>query len=76
MAHVRHLDLRKDPVAAARTIYEMLNLPFTEASEAGMREHVATPKVRHKHEHTPAAFGLRPEAMRERLSDYIERFDL
>lgn len=76
VAHVRHVDLRKDPVAAARTIYETLNFPFTEASGAGMREYVAKPKVRHKHEHTPAAFGLRPEAMRERLADYIERFDL
>lgn len=76
VAHVRHLDLREDPLATARTIYETLDLPFTEASETGMRGHVARPKVRHTHAHTPAAFGLRPEAMRERLAAYVERFDL
>lgn len=76
VAHVRHVDVRADPVAAARAIYETLGLPFSEAAEQGMRRHVARRPAAHHHEHTPNAFGLRPEAVRERLADYIERFDL
>jgi len=76
VAHIRHLDLRADPVGTMRTLYDTLQLPWTEQAEAGFETHAAKPRQRHKHEHTPEAFGLVPGAMRERLADYLDRFDL
>ena len=76
VAHVRHVDLRADPVGEARRIYETLGLPWHAHTEAGLRAHAERPRERHKHEHSPPAFGLDPAAMRERLRDYVQRFDL
>lgn len=76
VAHVRHVDLRKDPVGEARRVYETLGVPWSDATEQALRAHTQKPKVRHAHEHTPAAFGLDPAAMRERLKPYLQRFDI
>lgn len=76
VAHVRHLDFRADPIAALRAIYETLGIEWKAPTEASMRLHAAKPRPRHKHDHKPEAFGLRPAAVRERLRSYCERFDL
>ncbi|MGH1347398.1 MAG: sulfotransferase family protein [Nannocystales bacterium] len=76
VAHVRHQDFCADPVASARAVYETLDIGWSAPGEAAVREHAARPRPDHKHEHSPEAFGLRPAAMRERLADYCERFDL
>ncbi len=76
VAHVRYEDLRADPIAAARGIYDTLGVEWSEGTEAALRDHAARPRPDHRHEHTPEAFGLRPAAVRERLEDYCERFDL
>lgn len=76
VAHVRHLDLHADPVAAARAIYGTLGIEWSASTESSVRAHAAKPRQEHQHDHTPEAFGLRPAAMRERLRAYCERFDL
>lgn len=76
VAHVRHLDLRADPVAVVRGVYETLGLEWKASCEAALRAHTAAPRCSHRHDHSPRAFGLRPAAIRERLASYCERFDL
>ncbi len=76
VAHVRHEDVRRDPLAAARGIYDALGLAWTEVTEAALRRHAAKPRPDHRHDHDPAAFGLDPDAMRERLGGYRDRFGL
>lgn len=76
VAHVRHTDFCADPIAATLAIYETLGIEWKAQTDVSLRAHVAKPRQKHKHDHAPEAFGLRPGAMRERLRAYCERFDL
>ena len=67
-----------DPLAAAERIHAHFGLPLPGAAHDAMAAHVrASPQGRHgAHDYRLAEFGLRPEAVRERLAFYLERFDL
>ncbi|MGH7017016.1 MAG: sulfotransferase family protein [Caulobacteraceae bacterium] len=75
-AHVRFLELVADPVATVRRLYGELGLPFTIVLEARLRDYVAGhPRDGYGvNVYDPARYGMRAEALRERLSDYIASF--
>ncbi len=67
-----------DPLAAAERIYAHFELPKGPEVEKALRDHVeAHPQNKHgRHEYTLAEFGLSPEHVKDRMADYIRRFDL
>ena len=75
---VRHPALREDPIAMARSIYEALDLPFTDGARAGMTrfldERAASPGGRH--DHALETLGLSREIVRERFADYCAAVDV
>jgi hypothetical protein len=68
----------EDPMAAVRGIYRSFGLELNEATERSMQEYVAAnPQKKHgAHRYSMEEYGLTPEQVRERLADYIERFNL
>ena len=75
VVHVRHAELRDDPAAVARHIYETLGFAWDDAIGKAMATK-ARDEPRHAHDHAPEAFGLVPAQMRARLQAYCERFDV
>jgi hypothetical protein len=75
---VRHADLARDPLAAAQTIYAGLGLEFGEETREAMMCFLAKEAAgpRHRHDHSPAGFGLAGAAIRERFADYVARHAL
>ena len=68
----------EDPLGTAERIYAAFDLPLAEPTRRVLREHVeAHPQGRHgRHEYSLEEYGLAPEAVRERLRFYTERFDV
>jgi hypothetical protein len=67
-----------DPLAAARQVYGRFALPLSRETEALLARHVALhPQNRHgAHDYTLEQYGLSRDGVRDRLSAYVERFDL
>lgn len=75
---VDYRTLVRDPVAAAREIHRRFELPWSDELELRMRRYVADNGQR-KHgdnKYDAAAFGQRPEALRERFAAYRRAFGL
>ncbi|MDH3685398.1 MAG: sulfotransferase [Myxococcales bacterium] len=75
---VDYREFLADPLKTARNIYDVLDLELPPESETALRDHVEkNPQNRHgKHTYTLEEYGLTPEAVRERLAGYLERFAL
>jgi hypothetical protein len=75
---VRHADLARDPLAAVQAIYAGLDLEFGAETRAAVTRFLAQEATgpRHRHEHSPAGFGLAGDAIRERFADYVARYAL
>ena len=69
-------DIVRDPVDAARQVYERFGMELTAEAEAGMREwHENRPQHQFgKHTYSLDDFGLRADDIRERFSAYYDRF--
>ncbi len=67
-----------EPMATAETIYRHFGLPLPAEAEARLRAHVeASPQHRHgTHDYDLERFGLSPEGVRERLSEYLTHHGL
>ncbi len=78
VAHVRHADLRRDPVRAMAGVYRDLGLGFTDRAREAMEAMLDAERLEPKnvHIHRPEGFGLSGAAIRERLAAYCARFDL
>jgi hypothetical protein len=71
-------DVVDDPIGCVRRIYARLGRELTPGTEATMRDHLAT-ATQHRygtHVYSLAEFGLRREQLDERLSRYLDRFDV
>ena len=77
-ADVDYRELVADPLAAARGVYARFDLPLPASASRALEEHArANPQGRHgAHEYALADYGLTPEAVRQRLAAYVERFGL
>jgi len=78
VAHVRHVDVRRNPIGAMAQAYRDLGMELSDPARAGMQAMLDAESRRPKdvHIHSPEGFGLTAEAIRERLADYCQRFDL
>ncbi len=78
VAHVRHVDVRRDPIGAMAGAYRDLGMELAEPARAAMQTMLDAESRRPRdiHIHSPEAFGLGVEEVRARLADYCARFDL
>lgn len=75
---VQYADLMRDPIAAARGIYDRFGDAYTPEAEAGMQAYMAdNQQGKHgKHAYSLEEFGLTREGVHERFADYIERYGI
>lgn len=75
---LRFADFVADGLASMRAIYDHFGLALSPEAEAAMMRYLReNPRGKHgTHEYDLARYGLTPQAVRERLGWYIERFDL
>jgi hypothetical protein len=74
-----HFDaLQRDPIAAARRVYERFGVELTREAEAGMRAwRAAHPPGEHGvHRYSAEEFGLDRGELRERFGDYRRSFEV
>ena len=78
VAHVRHVDVRRDPIGTMTHAYRDLGMEMTDPARAAMQAMLDTEsrKPRDIHVHSPEGFGLTAEGIRERLASYCQRFEL
>ena len=78
VAHVRHVDVRRDPIATMAQVYRDLGMKLGGSARAAMQAMLDAEDRKPKdiHIHSPEGFGLTAEAVRERLASYCRRFDL
>jgi len=78
VAHMRHVDVRRDPTGAMARAYRDLGMELSDQARAAMQAMLEAEarKPRDIHIHSPEGFGLTAEAVRERLAGYCRRFDL
>jgi len=73
-----HGDFHRNPMQVLERIYGFIGMEMTETARAGMVQRIAEkPELQHGvHRYDVADFGMSKEEIRERFSDYVERFDL
>ncbi|MGB5548253.1 MAG: hypothetical protein WBM74_16865, partial [Polyangiales bacterium] len=78
VAHMRHVDVRRDPIGTMAQAYRDLGMELSEPARAAMQGMLdgESRKPRDVHIHSPEGFGLSSDEIRERLSRYCQRFDL
>lgn len=70
-----HAEVVHDPMGAVRKVYARFAVPFTERTEAALAEFLASsPSRLGKHHHSPEEFGIDPDEVHSRLSDYYARY--
>ena len=69
-------DLVADPVSAARSMYDYFGMAWSEQTDQSMREHASVHRQNRfgEHTYTLEEFGLEADAIRARLSTYLDRF--
>lgn len=80
-AHFVDVDYRRfleDPLEVAGAVYTHFGLPLDGQVQEALRRHAKhNPQGRHgRHDYALEDYGLAPEQVRERLGDYIRRYDL
>lgn len=78
VAHVRHVDVRRDPIGTMSTAYRHLGMELNDAARTAMQTmlHAESRKPKDIHIHSPEGFGLTAGGIRERLEGYCTRFEL
>ncbi len=78
VAHVRHVDVRRDPIATMTKVYRDLGMELGAEARLAMQAMLDAEalKPRDIHIHSPEGFGLTAALVRERLAAYCRRFDL
>jgi len=78
VAHVRHVDVRRDPISTMAQAYRDIGMELSDPARAAMEAMIdaESHKPRDIHIHSPEGFGLTADGIRERLADYCQRFDL
>ena len=74
---VSFADLQIDPIGTLENSYRQLGLPFTDAARARVREWADghQPGSRGAHTYEMGDYGLTPDGVRERFSDYLAAYD-
>jgi hypothetical protein len=74
---VAFADLQSDPVNSLRAAYESLDLVFSDAAAASVTQWAAQhkPGTRGAHDYELADFGLTPDGVRERFTEYLGTYD-
>jgi hypothetical protein len=69
--------LQTDPLPTLQASYERLGLTFTETSSAAVKQWAQShkPGSRGGHDYDLAEYGLTPEGVRERFSEYLAAYD-
>ena len=75
VTHVRHADVRRDPIATMAQAYRDLGMELGDPARTAMLDAEGR-KPRDIHIHSPEGFGLTAEGVRGRLADYCQRFEL
>ena len=74
--NIRYLDLTQNPLSVIEQIQNSIDLgesqAWAQSLHAGLK--AFEKKVPHRHDYSPAQFGLNPEEIRERFSGYIENY--
>jgi hypothetical protein len=75
---MQYADMVRDPIGEIRKVYEHFDEPFTAEAEAAMNHYIETnPKGKHgSHSYSLEDYGLTSDQIRERYSDYCERFSI
>jgi hypothetical protein len=78
VAHVRHVDVRRDPIGTMAKAYRDLGMELGDPARGAMQAMLDAESRKPKdiHIHSPEGFGFTAEAIRERLAGYCQRFDL
>ena len=78
VAHMRHVDVRRDPIGTMARAYRDLGMELSDPARAAMCAMLEAERRKPKdvHIHSPEGFGFTSHAIRDRLSKYCERFDL
>lgn len=76
-ADVSFADLQTDPVRTLQASYELLGLSFTDETRRSVKQWAQThrPGAHGAHDYDLADYGLTPEGVRERFSDYLAAYD-
>ncbi|AGB22004.1 hypothetical protein Mycsm_01603 [Mycobacterium sp. JS623] len=74
---VAFAELQSNPVSTLRSSYESLGLVFSEAAADSVARWAAEhrPGARGAHDYELADFGLTPEGVRERFTEYLHTYD-
>ena len=69
-------DLVGDPVSTVRNMYDHFGMEWTDQADQSLREHASVHRQNRfgEHTYTLEEFGLEADAIRARLSDYLDRF--
>ena len=69
-------DLVGDPVGAVHGLYNHFGMAWTDETERSLREHASVHRQNRfgEHTYTLEEFGLEADAIRARLSQYLDRF--
>ena len=69
-------DLITDPVGAVHGLYDRFDMVWTEGTEHALRDHASVHRQNRfgQHTYTLEEFGLQPDAIRARLSGYLDRY--
>lgn len=75
---MQYADVMRDPLGEVEKIYVRFDEPFTAEARAAMESHLAeNPKGKHgKHAYSLEEYGLTRQGVRDRFSDYIERYSI
>jgi hypothetical protein len=75
---VHYADIRKDPVAVARQVYEHFDWQLSDGTEQRMRTVLANQPAEESghHRYDPAQFGLNADQVASCFSVYCDRFGL
>ena len=73
---MRYADLVADPVRAVRSLYEHFGIAWDTQTDTSLREHASVHRQHRfgEHTYTLEEFGLEADAIRARLSGYLDRF--
>lgn len=73
---VSYNDLMADPRGVVEQIYRRSGLPYTEAFDRSVREHIERDQKseRPKHRYSPEDFGMTREQIDRELGDYLDEF--
>ena len=76
--HVRYQDLTADPIGTLRTFYGKYGIPFTDATEAAMRDYMANNRSdRHgKFRYSTDILNTDIDALHAKFAPYRERFGI